>query len=98
MRTQTVAAPRPRRTPLVVSVALAVLMAAASFQPASAQTAPSLGQAQSFAALGGSTVINTGSSTIHGDLGVWPANTVSGFPPGLIVVPGPLHATEGVPW
>jgi hypothetical protein len=97
MRTHTGAAILPRRTPqLVVIVALVGVLSAASFQSAWAQVAPSLGQAQSFAALGGSTVINTGSSTIHGDLGVWPANTVSGFPPGLIVVPGALHATDGV--
>jgi hypothetical protein len=71
MRTQTGAATLPRRTPqFVVIVALAVLLSAASFQSAWAQIAPSLGQAESFAVLGGSTVINTGSSTAAESHGV----------------------------
>jgi hypothetical protein len=61
--------------------------------PASAQTAPSLGSAQSFAVLGGSTVTNTGSSVITGDLGVSPGSAVTGFPPGL-VVGGTIHAAD----
>src|SRR5579871_5877144 len=58
-----------------------------------AQSAPSLGAAQSFAVLGGSTVTNTGSSTINGDLGVSPGTAVTGFPPGL-VVGGTIHAAD----
>ena len=63
--------------------------------PASAQTAPSLGSAQSFAVLGGSTVTNTGSSVITGDLGVSPGSAVTGFPPGL-VVSGTIHAADAL--
>lgn len=59
---------------------------------ASAQTAPSLGSAQSFAVLGGSTVTNTGPTTITGDLGVSPGSAVTGFPPG--VVAGTIHAAD----
>jgi len=62
---------------------------------AMAQTAPTLGTAQSFAVLGGSTVTNTGSSVITGDLGVSPGSAVTGFPPGL-VVGGIIHAADAV--
>src|ERR1700680_3130656 len=58
-----------------------------------AQTAPSLGSAQSFAVLAGSTVTNTGSSVITGDLGVSPGSAVTGFPPGL-VVSGTIHGAD----
>ena len=58
-----------------------------------AQTAPSLGAAQSFAVLGGSTVTNTGSSVIGGDLGVSPGAAVTGFPPGS-VSGGAIHAAD----
>jgi len=70
-------------TTFVVSVAV----------PASAQTAPPLGTAQSFAVLGGSTVTNTGPSVILGDLGVSPGSAVTGFPPGL-VSGGAIHAAD----
>src|ERR1017187_3364469 len=63
--------------------------------PASAQTAPSLGAAQSFAVLGASPVTNTGSSVITGALGVSPGSAVVGFPPGL-VVSGTIHAADAV--
>ncbi|HZR23559.1 MAG TPA: IPTL-CTERM sorting domain-containing protein [Vicinamibacterales bacterium] len=69
------------------------LVVLASTSAAFAQTAPSLGAAQSFAVLAGSTVTNTGSSTINGDLGVSPGNAVTGFPPG-IVVGGTIHAAD----
>jgi subtilisin family serine protease len=61
--------------------------------PAPAQTAPSLGSAQRFAVLAGSTITNTGSSVITGDLGVSPGSAVTGFPPGL-VVSGTIHGAD----
>lgn len=62
--------------------------------PTLAATAPSLGTAQNFAVLGGSTVTNTGASLLTGDLGVWPGLSITGFPPG--VVNGVTHAGDGV--
>lgn len=45
--------------------------------------------------LAGSTVTNTGSSVLTGDVGVWPGTAVTGFPPG-IVIGGTIHAGDAV--
>jgi hypothetical protein len=52
-------------------LAIATLLSAASFQPASAQSAPSLGTAATFSVLGGQAVTCT-DSVITGDVGVSP--------------------------
>jgi hypothetical protein len=51
--------------------------------------------ADPFAVLAGSTVTNTGATTVNGDLGVWPGLAVTGFPPG-IVSGGTIHAGDAV--
>jgi hypothetical protein len=61
--------------------------------PVAALTAPSLGSADSFAVLAGSTVTNTGSSVITGELGVSPGTAVTGFLPGR-VVSGTTHGAD----
>jgi len=52
----------------------------------------SLGTAQGFAVLGGSTVTNTGASVLTGDLGVSPGGSITGFPPGIRS--GTTHAAD----
>ena len=55
-----------------------------------------LGTAEDFAVLGGSTVTNTGSSVIIGSVGVSPGSAITGFPPGIVVAPGTIHANDAV--
>ena len=73
---------------VVATVAfLSVLCGAA---PASAQTAPSLGAAQSFGVLSGTaSVSSTGATRVNGDLGTSGVAGISGFPPGTRT--GALH-------
>jgi len=79
-----------RTSDLVTMFGLGVFLFGFSIT-ASAQI--SLGTAQNFAVLGGSTVTNTGSSVITGNVGVSPGSAVTGFPPGL-VVSGTIHAAD----
>jgi hypothetical protein len=61
--------------------------------PACGQSAVNLGTAAAFAVLAGSTVTNTGLSSVTGDLGVSPGTAVTGFPPGTVT--GTTHAGDG---
>jgi hypothetical protein len=60
---------------------------------AAAQATVGLGTAGSYAVLAGTTVTNTGPSTVTASLGVSPGTAVTGFPPG-IVSNGSIHAAD----
>src|SRR5688572_27269223 len=62
----------------------AVLLFVASSPSASAQTAPPLGNAQTFAVLGGTAITATGPAVISGNVGVSPGSAVTGFPPAVV--------------
>ena len=75
-----------------IRITALVVCLAAWNAPLLAQTAPSLGTAQPFAVLGGSTVTNTGPSVITGNLGVAPGAAITGFPPGVVL--GSMHPAD----
>lgn len=56
-----------------------------------------LGSAGNFKVLAGSTVTNTGPTTIAGgDLGLSPGTAVTGFPPGTLIAPAVMHVTDSI--
>ncbi|MFZ0860397.1 MAG: ice-binding family protein [Candidatus Sulfotelmatobacter sp.] len=82
-----------RLRPLALSFLLLPLLVLSAF--ANSDNSVNLGTASGYGVLAGSTVTNTGSSVLTGNVGVWPGIAVTGFPPG-IVVGGAIHAGDAV--
>jgi Ice-binding-like len=83
---------RRRRIGLALALGIGCTAAPAA---APAATPVNLGTAQSFVALAGATVTNTGPSVLNGDLGVSPGTALTGF--GLpAVVNGATHSADAV--
>jgi hypothetical protein len=81
---------RPLSSTVVAGLVVAGLCVA-SLDDANARI---LGTAETYGVLAGSTVTNTGSSVIMGNVGVFPGLAVVGFPPGIVVPPGVIHAGD----
>lgn len=54
--------------------------------------APPLGTSSTFGLLGTTSIANTGATVVTGDIGVSPAGTITGFPPGVVL--GTTHLND----
>ena len=90
----------PRRRPRQVValtfassvLGVAVLLAVGGPVASAATASVNLNSAQTFAVLASSTITNTGSSVISGDIGLSPGTSITGFPPGTDS--GTMHTTD----
>jgi hypothetical protein len=76
------------------SVMLAVALVSVASPASAVEATVGLGTAQAYSVLAGSTVTNTGPSTLGRDLGVSPGTAITGFPPGIVEPGAATHAAD----
>lgn len=87
----------PSRLHRRIGLALSALAWALAVTATTAMAQPvTFGGAETFAALAASTVSNTGTSTIGGDVGVGPGGSITGVTAAMLVNGGTLHAGDAV--
>jgi hypothetical protein len=69
---------------LVVGFVGVITFVGFASSPAFAATAINLGAATPYAVVAGTTITNTGSTVITGNIGLSPGTSITGFPPGLV--------------
>ncbi|QDM16838.1 ice-binding family protein [Tardiphaga sp. vice278] len=87
--------PAKQKRSRIPNLVAAALLVSALPTAASAQV-PDLGTAANFAVLAGSTVTNTGTTIITGNVGVSPGSAITGFPPGVVLPPGSTFVGDAV--
>jgi hypothetical protein len=92
--TRSVSRRRTAALALILGAGIALVPAASVFADTTISGPINLGTATSFGVLGASTVTNTGTTTITGDVGVNPGTAITGFPPGIYG--GTLHQTDAI--